>query len=45
MLAAAPEGRLILMSTPWIASGFFYTIGITPMAGNDLNSNQPIVRE
>jgi hypothetical protein len=24
MLAAAPEGRLILMSTPWIASGFFY---------------------
>ena len=26
MLAAAPEGRIILMSTPYIAAGFFYQI-------------------
>jgi hypothetical protein len=24
MLAAAPEGRIVLMSTPFVASGFFY---------------------
>jgi Terminase large subunit, T4likevirus-type, N-terminal len=24
MLAAAPEGRIVLMSTPYVASGFFY---------------------
>jgi hypothetical protein len=26
MLAAAPEGRIILMSTPYTSSGFFYTL-------------------
>jgi hypothetical protein len=26
MLAAAPEGRIVLMSTPYVASGFFYAI-------------------
>jgi hypothetical protein len=26
MLAAAPEGRIILMSTPYISAGFFYQI-------------------
>jgi hypothetical protein len=26
MLAAAPEGRIILMSTPYVAAGFFYQI-------------------
>jgi len=26
MLAAAPDGRIILMSTPYVASGFFYSL-------------------
>src|SRR6516225_9446175 len=26
MLAAAPEGRIVLMSTPYISSGFFYAL-------------------
>jgi hypothetical protein len=31
MLAAAPEGRIILMSTPYIAAGF--SIRFVPIAG------------
>lgn len=41
MLAASPEGRLILMSTPYVSSGFFYQSGTPPTAGSGLSTRPP----